>query len=330
MGFGGLKVEKSSTLTESITLRASVPEEKEEPSSKDAEEEQGTDTIKEEEPGDDNAVLNNDEKDKGTATTTSWPRCSVPLEQQNTNSNTVNQKPEVFFQFLTGIKQDLKSRAPYYKSDWGRPRSFITIINAVFFAFVVQLIPALIFAELMDKQTMGNIAAAETLLSAGIIGIIYAIVSGQPFPLLGITGPVAILLGKSYNLAGYFDSEYWPFFWWLCMWTALLHFITAITGMVNFVWWISPFTTQIFELFIATTFIFESLRDLIEPLHLGDTSHSEDRSAAYASFILGMLSFSMCWKLHFAETWSLFSRQIRTFLASYNMAIVVIIVTALR
>ena len=54
----------------------------------------------------------------------------------------------------------------------------------------MQLIPALIFAELMDRETKGNLAAAETLLSAGIIGIIYAIISGQPLTLLGITGPV--------------------------------------------------------------------------------------------------------------------------------------------
>ncbi|KAL9186318.1 hypothetical protein ACHAXT_005556 [Thalassiosira profunda] len=238
-------------------------------------------------------------------------------------------KPEKFFQFLTGMRQDLHARAPYYKSDWGKPRSYFTVINAIFFAFVVQLIPALIFAELMDKQTKGNLAAAETLLSAGIIGIIYAIISGQPLTLLGITGPVAILLGTSYGLAEQFDSEYWPFFWWLCIWTAVLHFLTAVTGIVNFVWHISPFTTQIFEFFIASSFIFESIRDLVEPLHLGDADYTGDRAAAYASLVIGMLAFSLCWRLHFAETWQLFSRQIRTFLTSYNMAIVTIIVTAL-
>lgn len=76
------------------------------------------------------------------------------------------------------------------------PNSVFTILNAIFFAFVVQLIPALIFAELLDKQTFGNLATAEVLLSAGIIGVIYALLSGQPLVLLGITGPVAILLGK--------------------------------------------------------------------------------------------------------------------------------------
>mmetsp|Transcript_15441 Transcript_15441/g.33194 ORF Transcript_15441/g.33194 Transcript_15441/m.33194 type:complete len:192 (-) Transcript_15441:1533-2108(-) len=128
------------------------------------------------------------------------------------SSSQQNQKPEKFFQLFTGMRRDLAARLPHYKSDWSKPRSVFTVINAIFFAFVVQLIPALIFAELMDKQTKGNLAAAETLLSAGIIGIIYALISGQPLTLLGITGPVAILLGTSYGLAEQFDSDYWPFF----------------------------------------------------------------------------------------------------------------------
>jgi hypothetical protein len=117
--------------------------------------------------------------------------CSVPPDMQ-TNNN-VNQKPEKFFELFTGMKTDLANRAPYYLSDWGKPRSFITIVNAIFFAFIVQLIPALIFAELMDSRTNGNLAVAETLLSTGIIGIIYAVLSGQPMTLLGVTGPVGRL-----------------------------------------------------------------------------------------------------------------------------------------
>mmetsp|Transcript_10860 Transcript_10860/g.25254 ORF Transcript_10860/g.25254 Transcript_10860/m.25254 type:complete len:613 (+) Transcript_10860:293-2131(+) len=254
-----------------------------------------------------------------------------PVGSSSSGSDASNNgRPDRFFQLFTGVRTDLSTRFfPYYASDWGKPRSFFTVINAIVFAFVVQLIPALIFAELMDAQTFGNLAAAETLLSAGIIGVIYAIISGQPLTLLGITGPVAILLGTSYNLASQFESDYWSFFWWLCIWTALLHFITAITGIVNFVWYISPFTTQIFEFFIASSFIYESIKDLVKPLHLGDPSYTEDRAPHFASLVIGMLAFSMCWRLHFAETWTVFSRQIRTFLSSYNMAIVVIIVTAL-
>lgn len=234
-----------------------------------------------------------------------------------------------YCEFMTGLSTDVRTRAPYYASDWSRPTSIGTVLNATMFAFVVQLIPALIFAELMDRETHGSLAAVETLLSAGIIGIIYALISGVPLVLLGITGPVAILLGTSYGLAEQFGSDYWPFFFWLCLWTAIMHWITAISGWVNFVWHITPFTTGIFEFFIAMSFIYESIRDLVEPLHLMDGKVVETRGAAYASLVIGMLAFIICWNLHFAETWMYFTRKTRTFLSNYNMAIATIIVTAL-
>jgi len=47
------------------------------------------------------------------------------------------------------MRDDLAARLPLYQDDWGRPKNIFTVVNATFFAFVIQLIPALIFAELM-------------------------------------------------------------------------------------------------------------------------------------------------------------------------------------
>ena len=117
------------------------------------------------------------------------------------------EEDEKLFSFLTGMKNDLIARKPYYnfkldcngggngdnnkkkkkknadndndvpridvvgivssttsngnesssyepiRGDWSIPKNFFTVFNATIFAFVIQLIPALIFAELMDRQT---------------------------------------------------------------------------------------------------------------------------------------------------------------------------------
>mmetsp|Transcript_20748 Transcript_20748/g.33432 ORF Transcript_20748/g.33432 Transcript_20748/m.33432 type:complete len:726 (+) Transcript_20748:71-2248(+) len=243
---------------------------------------------------------------------------------------------EQLFQFLTGMKDDLKARAPHYASDWGKPQSVFTVFNATIFAFVIQLIPALIFAELMERQTEGNLATAETLMSSAIIGIIYAIFAGQPLVIMGITGPVSLLLGTSYGLAGQFDADYFPFFFWICLWAGVLHILSALVGLVSLVWKVTPFTSQIFEFFIAVTFIYNSLRDLIQPIQLGGGDVRDDpndisdleRSAGYAAFFIGILTCFIAWSLHFAETWIFFSRQMRTFLTSYNTLIAVVVATA--
>lgn len=119
--------------------------------------------------------------------------------QGDSSTDAASDESEPLIQFMTGIKQDLNARLPLYLDDWSRPRSIVTVVNATLYAFVIQLIPALIFAELMNRETEGNLATAEVLLSSAIIGIIYAIFAGQPLTIMGITGPVALLLGTSYG-----------------------------------------------------------------------------------------------------------------------------------
>jgi hypothetical protein len=101
------------------------------------------------------------------------PGGPVPVEEEE-------EEDEKLFSFLTGMKNDLIARQPYYnfksdcgddndgssnkndseppynepiRGDWSIPKNFFTVFNATIFAFVIQLIPALIFAELMDRQT---------------------------------------------------------------------------------------------------------------------------------------------------------------------------------
>jgi MFS superfamily sulfate permease-like transporter len=108
-----------------------------------------------------------------------------------------------------------------------------TVINVTVFAFVIQLIPALIFAEFMACETQNNIAMAEVLLSSAIIGIIYTVFAGQPLVIMGITGPVAILFGTSYRLTERLDADYFPFFFCVCIWAVIIHIISFMVGLVN-------------------------------------------------------------------------------------------------
>lgn len=232
------------------------------------------------------------------------------------------------FQFLTGMKEDLAARVPVYLDDWAAPKNFFTVFNATVYAFVIQLIPALIFAELMTTETEGNLAAAEVLLSTGIMGVIYAVFAGQPIVIVGVTGPVAILLGTSYKLTEQFEAEYFAFFFWTCIWAGAMHIISAMVGLVSLVWIVTPFTTQIFELFIGLTFVYSAVKELVEPISLTQGGMQEDRSQQYASLIIGLITMWVAWTLHFAETWSFFTWGIRVFLTSYNTIIAVALGTA--
>ena len=143
----------------------------------------------------------------------------------------------------------------------------------------------------------------------------------------GITGPVSLLLGTSYGLTEQFDAEYFPFFFWICIWAGLMHIVSSMIGLVHLVWKVTPFTSQIFEFFIAVTFLFVSVKDLVEPIYFGKGEYRADRSAQYATLMIGMLTFYVAWTLHFAEQWIILSRGFRTFLTSYNTLIAVVVAT---
>ena len=160
------------------------------------------------------------------------------------------------------------------------------------------------------------------------MGIIYAIFAGQPLVIMGITGPVAVLLGTSYSLTEKFNAEYFPFFFWICIWAGLMHIFSAMIGLVSLVWNVTPFTSQIFELFIAVIFIYQSIRSLLGPIQLNQATDDADRGAQYATLFVGLITFYIAWSLHFAEQWIYFTRQVRTFLMSYNTLLAVVIGTA--
>jgi hypothetical protein len=230
--------------------------------------------------------------------------------------------------FMTGIKHDFKLRLPLYKDDWGRPTDMARVFNATFYLFVVQLIPALIFADILDRQTNGHLAVPEVLLAAGINGVIYAVFAGQPLLVLGIPGPAALLVGTSYGLAEQAGADYFTFFFWVCMWSALMHCVAAMIGIVNLVRRLTPFTTQIFEFFIGVSFCYEAIRDLVSPVKWGeDEQDANSRAVAYATIVIGICTFYICWTLHFAETWPNLTPVVRDILTSYNMMIALIIMT---
>lgn len=257
------------------------------------------------------------------------PIADSTAQPQTPKENHDDDDDERLFQFMTGMIEDVKANIGFYPNDWKKPNNLSMVLNAAIFAFSIQLIPALIFAELIDRKTEGKMATAEVFLSTAIMGVIYAVFSGQPLVILGVTGPVAILIGTAYELAAQLDADFFPFFLWICIWAGLLHIVTAMVGLVGLVWYVTPFTTQIFEFFVAFDFIYISVRDLIEPVALAEGDYRIDRSQQYATAFIGIATFYIAWTFTYAESWVFFNAPTRKFLSNYNTLIALIIGTSL-
>ena len=138
-----------------------------------------------------------------------------------------------------------------------------------------------------------------------------------------------LLVGMSNGLAAKFGAEFWPFFQWTVIWTGVLLLLLSASGAVGFIRRLTPFSSEVFEFFVLSSFMYESARDLVLPLNLGAAGRQLGRGVAYADVLLAVTTFAICNTLLFAERSTLFGPTCRRVLAQYAQLIGLVVGTAL-
>ena len=90
-----------------------------------------------------------------------------------------------------GLIQDVKRKTPFYLSDV-KDAMAVQCIASIIFIYFACLTPIITFGGLLGDATDNNIAAIESLVSGFVVGVTYALFSGQPLTILGSTGPILV------------------------------------------------------------------------------------------------------------------------------------------
>lgn len=101
--------------------------------------------------------------------------------------------------FGYGIYNDLKTRLPYYKSDFKDAWNY-RVIPSTLSIFFSNLLPAIAFAQDMFDKTDNAYGVNEVLMSSAIAGVVFGLFSGQPLCIVGVTGPISIFSYTVYEL----------------------------------------------------------------------------------------------------------------------------------
>ena len=77
--------------------------------------------------------------------------------------------------------------------------------------FFASIAPALSFGAFLYDKTEGHLGVTEVLFATAICGIFYAIISGQPLVVVGVTGPISIFLSTIYTITKALNMPFVPF-----------------------------------------------------------------------------------------------------------------------
>lgn len=168
--------------------------------------------------------------------------------------------------FCGGLINDIKRKLPWYVSDFTDILNF-QCVSAIGFLYFACLTPIITFGGLLGFATDNNMGAIESLVAGLIVGVAYALFSGQPMTIMGSTGPVLVFETILNTFSKANGIDYMGFRVWVGLWITFFLIIICVTDLSFIVQYITRFTEELFALLIAVIFVHESFDKLLKIRH---------------------------------------------------------------
>lgn len=239
---------------------------------------------------------------------------------------------------FSGILDDIKGRAKFYKQDWtnGFAAGF-RILAPTAYIFFASGLPVIVFGEQLHKDTDGTLSAVETLTSTALCGVLHSIIGGQPLIVLGVNEPTVYLYTFLYKFAKTKASLGQHLFvaWagWVCVWTSLLLIAFAVLGQASSI--SKRFTRivgELFETLVALLFIQQAIKGMVGEFGIphGRDSTLEEFQLPWR-YVNGFSGLLLCFgllvtalKTRSARSWRYASGWLRGFTADYGVPLMVL------
>lgn len=225
--------------------------------------------------------------------------------------------------FCGGIRNDISRRLPWYWSDWTDGiRGGTKTITATFFMFFGCLAPGIAFGAYFDQVSGGKSGVVEYLITQGVSGVIFAIISGQPLVILRPTGPITVFISQLYMISETVGIEYLTVQAWVGIFVGIYMILIAVTDSCALIRHCSRFTQDLFGCFVSVIFITLGLGNIWEKFHGKQNEYDAPvQLLVTAGTLYCALTLAGFNKARF------FNSRVRDFVADFGVALSVILAT---
>ena len=161
------------------------------------------------------------------------------------------------------LRNDFVRKIPFYISDFTQIFD-INCLAAILFIYLAALAPVITFGGLMFENTNGALGIPEMILAAGVSGIVFSLLAGQPLIIVGATGPMLILESKMYELAEQLGVDFLS--WRACigLWVVVICIVIIAFDLCGIVRQVTRFTEEIFACLVSLIFIQKAISYIVK------------------------------------------------------------------
>src|SRR5688572_6673386 len=225
-----------------------------------------------------------------------------------------------------GITDDIKRRAPHYRSDF-KDGFHSKVAGTTIFLFFAALANAIAFGALSGLLTGNEIGVIEMLVVTAAGGILFALFAGQPLTILGGTGPIVIFTGMLYTACGQLEIPFLATYAWVGIWSGIILLACAFTDASALMLYFNRFTDEIFAALISIIFIVEAGSDMIKSFESSEAS--DGLTTGLLTLFLASGTYIIARNLKRMTNTPFLLHGMRTFLSDFGPAIAIVIMTIL-
>ena len=178
-------------------------------------------------------------------------------KSESFQTNPLVRSPHLF----GGLVNDIKQRSKWYWSDIKDGFSSQVFAAAVFIYFA-SLSGAIAFGGLLGEKTGNLIGISETLVLSSLAALIFALFSGSPLIITGVTGPLLLYDESLFGICSENNVDYLAIRVWTGYWTVAIALLVAMFQGSILVKFFTRFTKELFSALVSLLYIFEALKKL--------------------------------------------------------------------